>query len=48
MRDVKTISTERILKSAREFLQSGVRSSIVNRTTSFDTEPVSAWGGRSK
>lgn len=45
MRDVKTISTDRVLNTARDFIASGAARSVVNRTTAFDIEPTEAWGG---
>ena len=45
MRDVKTISSERVLSTARYFIASGARSAVVNRTPAFDLEPTVAWGG---
>lgn len=49
MRDVKTVSDDRILKAAQQFIAGHFDRLTVNLTDSFDLEPVDAWrrgGGR--
>ena len=45
MRAVKSISTDRMLAVAHEFIATGFERAVVNRTPSFDLEPTEAWGG---